>query len=234
MTGWTAERVLAKDALSAEHVDAVGFAPLVVIGFLGPYPRGDEFCPVFLFELGETVWSGNGQADDIGHVAIVSEEVFGAGGGDLTAGDGCLEGGDAGPLLDGIDQVRCGGIGESVGHLVEDVFALDKSDNRGRFSGPEAFEAAEVGVLAAGEKAMKTLGEDGEIAIRVVDAGVVVIGHRDGERDLDLGALGGHGEAVDECVVGVVVGAEEESPLGAAAGNHVVTTGHDLAREGHA
>jgi hypothetical protein len=152
----------------------------------------------------------------------------------LTAGDGGVEGGDAGPLLDGLDQVRCGGIGEGVGHLVEDVLALDEPDNRGRFRGPEAFEAAEVGVLAAGEKTMKTFGEDGKVSFWVVDAGVVVIGHRDGECDLDLGALGGHGEAVDECVVGVVVGAEEESPLGAAAGNHVVTTGHDLARECHA
>jgi hypothetical protein len=77
VTGWTAERVLAKNALAAEHVDAFGFAPLVVIGFLGPHPRGDEFCPIFLFELFETERPGNGQADDIGHVAIVAEEVFG-------------------------------------------------------------------------------------------------------------------------------------------------------------
>jgi hypothetical protein len=41
-------------------------------------------------------------------------------------------------------------------------------------------------------------------------------------------------EAVGEGVVGVVVGAQEEAPLGTATGNHVVTTGHDLAREGYA
>ena len=63
---------------------------------------------------------------------------------------------------------------------------------------------------------------------------MVVIRHGDGERNLDLGLLGGHGEAVDEGVVGVVVWAQEEAPLGAAAGYHVVAAGHDLARECHA
>ena len=85
--------------------------------------------------------------------------------------------------------------------------ALDELDNRGRFGGPEAFKSAEVGVLTPGEKAMKVLGEDGEIAVWVVDAGLVVVRHRDGERNLDFRASGGQGEAVDEGVVGVVVGA---------------------------
>jgi len=43
---------------------------------------------------------------------------------------------------------------------------------------------------ATGEKAMKVLGEDGKIAIWVVDAGVVVFRYRDGKGNLDLRAFG--------------------------------------------
>jgi len=46
--------------------------------------------------------------------------------------------------------------------------------------------------------------------------------------------LAGQCEAVDEGVGGVVVWAQEVAPLGAASGYHVVTAGHDLARECHA
>ena len=76
--------------------------------------------------------------------------------------------------------------------------------------------------------------EDGEVAIWVVDAGVVVIGHGDGECDIHVRSLGCQHEAVDEGVVGVLVWAQEEASLGTATGDHVVTTGHDLARERHA
>jgi len=45
----------------------------------------------------------------------------------------------------------------------------------GRLRGPEAFEAATVGVLAASKEAVKVLGEDWEVAVRVVNAGVDVL-----------------------------------------------------------
>ena len=77
-------------------------------------------------------------------------------------------------------------------------------------------------------------GENWEIAIRIVDAGMVMVRHGDGKCDIDLCALGSQDEAVDEGVVGLFVGAQEESSLGASAGNHVVMAGHDLARKGHA
>jgi hypothetical protein len=81
---------------------------------------------------------------------------------------------------------------------------------------------------------MKMLGEDGEIAVRVVDAGVVMIRHGSRECDLDIRAHCGQRKAIDEGVVGVVVGAQEEAALGTAAGDQVVITGHDLAGECHA
>ena len=52
----------------------------------------------------------------------------------------------------GVDQIRGGGIGEGVRHLVEDVDGLDQMNDGSRFGGPEVLEAAEVGVLAAREK----------------------------------------------------------------------------------
>jgi hypothetical protein len=91
-----------------------------------------------------------------------------------------------------------------------------------------------VSVLTKGEQAVKMLGKDGKIAVRVMDAGVVVIRHSDGECDLDLRAHGSQCEAKDEGVVGVVVGAQEEASLGTAAGDHVVTAGHNLERDCHA
>jgi hypothetical protein len=62
----------------------------------------------------------------------------------------------------------------------------------------------------------RTLGggiEDGKIAVQVVDAGVVMIRHGSRECDLDICAHGGQREAIDEGVVGVVVGAQEEAAL---------------------
>jgi hypothetical protein len=80
---------------------------------------------------------------------------------------------------------------------------------------------------------VEVFGEYGEVAFRVADAGVVVVRHRDGKRDINLGPLGGEAEAVKEGVVGFVVGAEEEAPLGAATSYHVVAVRENLPRKGH-
>jgi hypothetical protein len=62
----------------------------------------------------------------------------------------------------------------------------------------------------------------------------MVIGHCDGKCDLDIRAQCGQPKAVDECVIGIVIGAQEEAALGTAAGNQVVISGDDLAGECHA
>ena len=138
------------------------------------------------------------------------------------------------PFLDGVDQIRGGGICEGIGHLVEDVVGFDQANDGGRLRGPEVFESAKVRVLTASEQPMKMLGEDREVTVWVVDTGVMMIGHCDGKCDLDIRAYSGQSKAVDECAIGVVIGAQEKAPLGTAAGDHVVTTGHDLAWECHA
>jgi hypothetical protein len=112
-----------------------------------------------------------------------------------------------------------------------------KKDPRMGFGGLEKGPSDgiwKVSVLTAGEQAMEMLREDGKIAIRVVDAGVMMIRHGSGECDLDIRAHGGQHEAIDEGVVGVVVGAQEEAALGTAAGDQVVITWNDLTGECHA
>ena len=77
-------------------------------------------------------------------------------------------------------------------------------------------------------------GKDGEVALGVVQPSVVVVGHSHDEEDFDLGSLCGEGEAIDKGVVGVVVGTQEETPLGTTARNHVVGTRKHLAWKTHA
>jgi len=74
--------------------------------------------------------------------------------GEAAAREGLRERGHAGPFLDRVDQVGGGRIGEGIDHLVEGVFGFGKLDDGGGVGGPEVLEAAEVGVLAAGEEAM--------------------------------------------------------------------------------
>jgi hypothetical protein len=95
--------------------------------------------------------------------------------GDVTTGQGGVERGDAWPFLDGVDQVCCGGIREGIGHLVEDIVGFDQSNDGSRLRGPEVFETAKVCVLTSSEQAVKMLGEDREVAVWVVDTGVMVL-----------------------------------------------------------
>ena len=59
--------------------------------------------------------------------------------------------------------------------------------------------------MTAGEQRVEMLGENREVAVGVVDASVIVVGHGNDEEDIDLGAPGGKREAVSEGVVGFVV-----------------------------
>ena len=209
----TRKWVLAKDAVSTEHRDALGSTPLAVVGFLSTHAVGHEAGPFTWPEILEAMGPDHGQAYDFGHAAVVTKEALGPRGGDVTAGECGIECGDAWPFLDGVDQIRRSGIGKGIGHLVEDIIGFDQANDGGWLRRPEVFKSAKVSVLAAGEQPVKMLGEDGEIAVRVVDTSVVMIRHGGGECDLDIRAHGGQREAIDEGVVGVVVGTQEETAL---------------------
>jgi hypothetical protein len=76
---------------------------------------------------------------------VVVKEVIRPRGGDMLAMNGGLERGNAAPFLDGVDQICGCGIGEGVGHLVEEIVGLDQVNDGGRLGGPEAFEAKSDG-----------------------------------------------------------------------------------------
>jgi len=113
--------------------------------------------------------------NDFWHAAVFAEEVLGPRGGDVTTGQGGVERGDTWPFLDGVDQICCSGIREGIGHLVEYVVSFNQANDRGWLRGPKVFESAKVCVLTASEQAVKMLGEDREVAVWVVDTGVMVL-----------------------------------------------------------
>ena len=104
ITRRTAKWVLAKNAGSAEHSDALGGAPPPMVGFLGAHVVRDEAGPLALPEVFETMRTADFNTDDFGHAAVVAEEVLGPRGGDVTTRAGGVEGGDTWPFLNGVDQ----------------------------------------------------------------------------------------------------------------------------------
>src|SRR5438876_5552393 len=112
-----------------------------------------------------------------------------------------------------LDEVGSDRVGESVDHLLEDVIGLYELD-RGRLLGsPHGLPASPKGVLVFCNKLVEMGKEVGQLALDINDAGVMVIGHRGGEDDPDPVLFGGDSEAIDESVVRVGVGAQEEPPL---------------------
>jgi hypothetical protein len=220
--------------VASDHSDAIGGAPLAVVRLFRAHALFDETCPLALPKVLEAPWPDDRQANNLGHRAVLAEEEPGTSGGDVSPKYGSLESSHAWPFFDGIDQIRGRWIRERVGHLVEDIVRFYEVNDRGWLGRPEVLETAEVGILATGEKPVEMLGEDWKIAGRVVDTGMVMVGHGDAECDLHLGAHGGQREAIDEGIVCVFVWAKKEAPLRTTARNHIITTGHNLARESHA
>lgn len=129
------------------------------------------------------------------------------------------------------DQSVLDGIGEGVNHFLDDVRWVDEADDAGLLGGPEVLPATAQGVLALGEELVEMLEKGGVVSVGVFDPGVMVVAHGGREDDANAVALGGDGETVDERVVGPVVGAHEELPLGATSGDHVGPSGKDVARD---
>jgi len=121
-------------------------------------------------------------------------------------------------------------IRERVDHLVDDVPWVDEADDARLLRGPEVLPTAAEGILTFGEQLMKVFEERRVVAVRVLDARMVMVAHGRGEDDANPVPLGCDGEAIDEGVVGLVVRAHEKLPLCAAASDHVGPTGKDFAR----
>ena len=136
------ERVLFEDSRATEHRDALGGTALSVLGFLGAHVLGYKVGPIALRKVHKAVGPSDFEADNFRHAAVISEEMLWSSGGNMTSGQRDLEGADAWPLLDGVDQIGGRRIGEGVGHLVEDVVRLDHVDDGCWLGGPEVLEAA--------------------------------------------------------------------------------------------
>jgi len=91
MASWTAKWVLAKNAVLAEHGDALSGMTLAMVGLLGAHMVGDEAGPFSLPEILEAIGPGNGQTDDFGHAAVVAEDVLGLSSSDVPTGEGGVE-----------------------------------------------------------------------------------------------------------------------------------------------
>ena len=122
-----------------------------MLHFLGANTFGDEVGPLLLLEVCEGARPKNRHGDGFGQFGVVAEEMLGPGRRQTAAGERGLEGGDPWPVLDRVDQVGGGRVGEGVDHLVENVVGLGQVNHGGCLRRPEVLEATELGVHAAGE-----------------------------------------------------------------------------------
>jgi hypothetical protein len=81
---------------------------------------------------------------------------------------------------------------------------------------------------------VKVLKKRRVVASGIMNAGVVVVAHRNRKQDLDPKTRCSFGKAIDERIVRLPVGAHEKLPLRAAARDHVCLAWQDLSRNGHA
>ena len=95
-------------------------------------------------------------------------------------------------------QVILHRVAEGVGHLVDNVVRIDEANDAGLLRGPEVLPTAAEGVLTFGEELMKVFEERRVVAVRVLDACMMMVAHGRGEDDADPVSMGCDGQAVDE------------------------------------
>jgi hypothetical protein len=115
--GW----FLRKDGLAAEDRLASSAAAFAVFGFGGADAFCDESVPFAWSQAGEATRPADGEGNDLGLLTVRAEEVLGSFGDESLCGQRGLEATDARPLFNGVNQVRGGGVGIGVDHLVENV-----------------------------------------------------------------------------------------------------------------
>jgi len=89
-------------------------------------------------------------------------------------------------------------IRERVDHLVDDVPWVDEADDAGLLRGPEVLPTAAESILTFCEQLMKVFEERRVVAVRVLDACMMMVAHGRGEDDADPVSMGCDGQGVDE------------------------------------
>jgi hypothetical protein len=148
--------------------------------------------------------------------------------------------GEAGPGLGVRDEAGCDGVEVDVGEGLEDGLGVSELDAGGLAGVPEGVRARDRGLAAADgagaelvdaqrEQGVEVADEAREVALRVVDHEVVVVGHHDGPEDVDGEARSGGGEGLVEDGHGLGVGPQQELAAEAAAGHEDAGSGDDRA-----
>jgi hypothetical protein len=132
------------------------------------------------------------------------------------------------------DETVLDRVGRGIDELGDDVLALGQPHDARFLGGPEVFPSPAQRVLAAREQLVEILDELRAPTIAIEDGRVVMVRLRDRQHDLDPEAGGGNRQAVDERVVGRVVGAQQKLPLRAATGDEVELPRQHFAWAGHA
>ena len=89
-------------------------------------------------------------------------------------------------------------ISKRVDHLVDNVYWADEADDTGLLRGPQVLPTAAERILTFGEQLMKVFEERRVVAVRVLDARMVMVAHGRGEDEADPVPMGCDGQAVDE------------------------------------
>jgi hypothetical protein len=124
-------------------------------------------------------------------------------------------------------------VGQGVDDLGEDIIGANQLDDGAVLGRPQVLPATAQAVLVLGQQLVKTLEELGEAALYVPEDGMIVVAVGDEGDELDAGAAGGVPETVEEGVVRLTVGAQEELPLSTATSDEVHATSHNLPRLRH-
>jgi hypothetical protein len=211
---------------------------------LGAFSLGGGFGlgNLLLQEGGEVIlghvlaarWSMDGQFDGGRAGAVRPEVARGAGDVQPLAPDGRPQRRRSWPVMGAHNQVSGSRVRQGVNDLGQHVLRVDQFDNRGLLRGPEVLPSAAKGVLVLGEKLVEALEELWKVAVPVDDDAMPVVGHGDERDDVDTRSLRREAKAVEEGVVGGLVGPEQEGSLGAAPCDEVGAARNDLSGTRHA
>ena len=131
------------------------------------------------------------------------------------------------------DQVSRGGVCQAVDEFVEDIMRVMKQNVGGGFGRPKVFPSTEHGIVVLGQEAVKFSGKGHDTVFGVVDAGMVVIAHGDGPQDPDTGFLCGNGQTIEEGLIGLFGGPQEELSLGTSTAKEPDAALGDVTGHGH-
>jgi len=211
-----------EDLVGYEVVNLAGEALGRVDGFLDlPNSVSHERAEFSRAQVVVFARSNERKLDGFRHDALFAKEVLRTGCRERLAVDDRRKGTDARPVMGFFHEAVLHGVCQRIRHLFDDIIRIDQADDAGLFGGPEVLPSAAERVLALGEELVEVLEKGRVVTVRIVDARVVMVAHRDREKDLNAVACGRFRQTIDEGVVCLLVGPHQELPLRAPAGDHV-------------